>query len=140
MPYRISSEFKLIINLMEGTGNDLCQNLVFASPHRNSNSKDVTQCVMENVGGLTTVKSFLVSLSDAASLAHRGGFIHEVSVLASCSEGIQKNLWSPATALRDARTKAGSADTELLYRQNRFSRLDLCITKHSRTAICPKRN
>lgn len=118
------------INFVVGMGNNVCQNLVFVSPHWSINSKHVMQCTIVNVDGLTAVKNFLVSLSDAASLAHRHRFTHKMSVLASHSEAIRKNLWSPVTVLLDAHTKGVSADTELLYRHNHFSCLDLCITKN----------
>lgn len=71
MSYMISSVFKLIINLMEGMGNNVRQNIVFACPHWNINAKHVMQCTIVNVDGLTAVRIFVL-LSDAASLAHRG--------------------------------------------------------------------
>lgn len=63
---------------MEGTGNDLCQNLVFASPHRNSNSKHVTQCVMGNVGGLTAVEFFGITFRRSLTGTQR--WVHPRSI------------------------------------------------------------
>lgn len=72
-----SSEFKLIINLMEEMGNNVCQHLVFTSLYWNinskRNSKHVMQCTIVNVDGLTVGNNFLVSLSDAVSLTHKVG-------------------------------------------------------------------